>query len=193
MTFANPSPMGLRSPLLTPLARNWGLIALRGVLAILFGVICIAWPGMALVTLIWLFAAFAIVDGVFSVAAGITGGTMMPRWWLIVVGLAGVVAGLIAAFNPGATTLVLLVFIGAWLVVRGVFEIMGAIAIRREIDNEWMLILGGALSVLFGLYVIIFPGGGALAILLAIGIYAIIAGVMMVGFALRLRRHHVRG
>lgn len=193
MTFANPSPVGLRSPLLAPLARNWGLVALRGVLAILFGIVCIVWPGMALTTLIWLFAIYAIVDGIFSVGAGITGGSMMPRWWLIVVGLAGIVAGLIAAFNPGATALVLLTFIGAWLVVRGIFEIIGAIAVRREIDNEWMLILGGALSVLFGLYVIIFPGGGALAILLAIGIFSIIGGVMMVGFALRLRRHYVGG
>jgi uncharacterized membrane protein HdeD (DUF308 family) len=193
MTFANPSSTGLRSPLLAPLARNWGLIALRGVLAVLFGIICIVWPGMALTTLIWLFAIYAVVDGIFSVGAGITGGSMMPRWWLIVVGLAGIVVGLIAAFNPGATALVLLTFIGAWCIVRGVFEIIGAIAVRREIDNEWTLILSGALSVLFGLYVFIFPGAGALAILTVIGIFAIIAGVMMVGFALRLRRHHVGG
>jgi uncharacterized membrane protein HdeD (DUF308 family) len=191
MAFAN-STTGPRSPLLTPLARNWGLIALRGVLAILFGIVCIAWPGVALTTFIWLFAVFALVDGVFSIGAAITGGSMMPRWWLAVVGIAGIAAGLIAAFNPGATALVLLTFIGAWSIVRGIFEIAGAIAVRKEIDNEWMLILGGAISVLFGLYVLIFPGEGALAILVVIGIWSIIAGVMMIGFAFRLRRHSVR-
>ena len=117
---------------------------------------------------------------------------MMPRWWLIVVGIAGVAAGIIAAVYPEVTALLLVTFIGVWSIVRGVFEIAGAIAIRREIDNEWMLILLGALSVLFGLYVVIFPGAGALAIVWVIGIYAIVGGIMMVGFALRLRRHHQR-
>lgn len=190
MTYAEPGPMGLRSPLLAPLARNWGLILLRGVIAILFGVAAVAWPGITLVSLIWLFAAFAFADGVFSFIAGVTGGAMMPRWWLIVVGIAGVAAAIIAAVYPEVTAILLVTFIGVWSIVRGVFEIAGAIAVRREIDNEWMLILLGALSVLFGLYVVIFPGAGALAIVWVIGVYAVVGGIMMVGFALRLRRHH---
>lgn len=190
MTYANPSPMGLRSPLLAPLARNWDILFFRGLLAILFGAAAVAWPTLALATLVWLFGIFAFADGVFSLIAGIRGGdSRMPRWWLIVVGLAGIAAGILAVSWTGMTALLLITFIGVWAIVHGVFEVAGAIALRREIDNEWMLILHGALSVLFGLYIVIFPGAGALAVVWVIGIYAILAGIMMLGLALRLRRH----
>jgi uncharacterized membrane protein HdeD (DUF308 family) len=112
----------------------------------------------------------------------------MPRWWLIAVGVAGIGAALLAVFMPEMTAMLLVTFIGLWALVKGLFEIVGAIAVRKEIDSEWMLIFGGALSVLFGLAAVIAPGAGALALLWLIGIYAILSGAMLIAFALRLRK-----
>lgn len=189
MTQADIGQIGLRSPLLRRMAENWWLFLVRGIVAILFGVAAIALPGITLGTLVIFFGAYAIVDGVMSIAAAIRGDSRMPRWWLVVVGLSGIAAGLLAIVWPAITALLLLTFIGAWAVVRGLFEIIGAIALRREIDNEWMLIFGGLLSVLFGIFVLVAPGAGALALIWVIGIIAILIGVTLVGFAFRLRRH----
>jgi uncharacterized membrane protein HdeD (DUF308 family) len=189
MTNAEPSPFGTTSPLLKPLADNWWLILLRGLLAIVFGLIALIFPGIALLSFVWIFGVFAFVDGIFSIGAAITGGTMAPRWWLIIVGLAGIAVGILAVAWPDRTALILLIFIGAWAVVRGLFEIVGALSVRRHMENEWMLIAAGALSVLFGAVVLIAPGAGALALLWLIGAYAIVFGLMMVGFAFRLRTH----
>lgn len=185
---ANPPPL-LRGALLRPLARNWWLILLRGLAAILFGILAFAWPSLTVLTFVVLFAVYAIVDGMMSLAAAARGDSRMPRWWLIIVGIAGLVAGAVAIFSPDVTALLLITFIGWWSIVRGAFEIAGAIALRREIDNEWMLIVAGALSILFGAIVVIFPGTGALALVWLIGSYAIVAGVMLVGLSLRLRNH----
>ena len=189
MTNAEPSPLGMMSPLLRPLAQNWWLILLRGVLAIVFGIIALVLPGVALISFIWIFGVFAFVDGIFSIGAAITGGTMAPRWWLAIVGLAGIAVGVLAVAWPDVTALVLLTFIGVWAIVRGLFEIVGALSIRQHIENEWMLVAAGALSVLFGAVVLIAPGAGALALLWLIGAYAVVAGLMLVGFAFRLRAH----
>jgi uncharacterized membrane protein HdeD (DUF308 family) len=119
-------------------------------------------------------------------------------WWLlllrgiaavVVVGLLGIAAGIVTFAWPGITAIMLVLFIGAWAVVHGIFEIIGAIQLRREIDNEWMLILGGALSVLFGLIVLIAPGAGALGLIWAIGSYSIVFGILFIALALRLRKH----
>lgn len=181
--------MGFRGVLLGAMAENWWLILLRGIAAIVFGVLALIGPVVALVTLVILFAIYALVDGVIALVAAIRGGTMMPRWWLALVGVAGVFAGLYAIVFPGVAALVLILIIGWWSVVKGVFEIAGAISLRKEIDNEWMLILAGALSVLFGLAVVIFPGAGALALVWVIAVYAILFGFMLVGLAFRLKAH----
>ena len=148
-----------------------------------------AWPGVTLVTLVVLYGAFALADGVLAVAAAITGGSAAPRWWLAIVGLAGIAAGLLTFLWPGVTALVLLVFIAIWAIVTGVLQIVGAIQLRKEIDNEWLLIVGGVLSVLFGLAVLVRPGAGALALIFVIGAFAIAYGIILVAFAFRLRRH----
>jgi len=192
MASIGQEPIGLRSVLASALAENWWLILLRGIAAILFGVLALIWPGVTIVTLVILFAAYALVDGVFALVAAIRGGTMFPRWWLALVGIAGVVAGLYSFFFPGAAALVLILLIGWWSIVKGVFEIVGAISLRKEIDNELMLIFAGALSVAFGIVVILFPGAGALALVWIIAIYAIIFGFAFVGLAFRLKRHRDR-
>jgi uncharacterized membrane protein HdeD (DUF308 family) len=189
MTDTDRGAFGLGSVLMKPLAENWWLILLRGVFAILFGITALVFPGITLVAFVWVFGAFALVDGLFSIAAAIRGGTMTPRWWLAIVGIAGIAAGILAAVWPGMTALLLLTFIGAWSIVRGLFEIVGAFRLRRHIDNEWMLIGAGALSVLFGILVLVAPGAGALALLWLIGVYAILSGLMLVGLAFRLRSH----
>jgi uncharacterized membrane protein HdeD (DUF308 family) len=189
MTTEAIRPPGRPGVLLHALAKNWWLILLRGICAILFGVLAFAWPGVTLVTLVVLYGAFALADGVLAVAAAITGGAAAPRWWLAIMGLAGIAAGLLTFLWPGVTALVLLVFIAIWAIVTGVLQIVGAIQLRKEIDNEWLLIAGGALSVLFGLAVLVRPGAGALALIFVIGAFAIAYGIILVAFAFRLRRH----
>src|SRR3712207_6222285 len=130
-------------PMLHALARNWWLILLRGIGAVLFGVLAFVWPGVTLVTLMLLYGTYALVDGVLAIAAAIMGGSPAPRWWLAIVGLLGILAGLITLFMPGVTALLLLFFIAFWAIAIGVMQVIGAIRLRKEIDNEWMLIAGG--------------------------------------------------
>jgi len=171
------------------LAKNWWLLLLRGIAAIIFGVLAFAWPGVTLLTLILFYGAFALVDGVLAIIAAITGGAPGPRWWLVIVGLLGIAAGLLTFLMPGLSALVLLFFIAGWAIATGVFQIIGAIQLRKEIDNEWLLILGGIISVLFGIGVMLAPGAGALALIWVIGTYAMIIGVLFVALAFRLKKH----
>jgi uncharacterized membrane protein HdeD (DUF308 family) len=177
-------------PVLDTLARNWWVLLLRGIAAIVFGVLAFIWPGLTLVTLVLLYGAFALVDGVLALISAFTGGARpAPSWWLVVVGLLGIGAGIVTFLWPGLTAVLLVLFIGAWAIVRGIFEIVGAVKLRKEIDNEWMLILGGVLSVLFGLFVFIAPGAGALALIWVIAAWSIVLGALFVGLALKVRRH----
>ncbi|MCA3555599.1 HdeD family acid-resistance protein [Aestuariivirga sp.] len=189
MTNANTHSLGSGAILLHNLARHWWALALRGVAAIVFGVLAFAWPGITILSLVMLYGAYALVDGVFSVFAAISGGTPAPRWWLAVVGVLGILAGIIAFANPVLVGFYLLWFIGAWAIVSGVMEIIGAIRLRKEIDNEWWLILHGAISVLFGIFLFAEPLTSALALIWVIGAYAIAAGGMMIALAFRLKGH----
>jgi uncharacterized membrane protein HdeD (DUF308 family) len=172
------------------LAKGWWLMLLRGIAAIVFGVLAFAWPGVTLFTLVILYGAYALVDGIFSLIAAFSAGAKpAPTWWLVLVGLCGIAAGAVTFLWPGVTALVLVMFIGIWAVVHGVFEIIGAIRLRKEIDNEWMLILAGALSVVFGLFVLAMPGAGALGLIWVIGTYSIAFGVLLVVLSFRLKKH----
>lgn len=177
-------------PLLHALAKCWWLLLLRGIAAIVFGVLAFIWPGLTLVTLVLLYGAFALIDGVLSLVAAFTGSPKpVPTWWLIVVGLLGIAAGIVTFLWPGITAILLVMFIGAWALVHGIFEIIGAIQLRKEIDNEWMLILGGMLSVAFGAIVLIAPGVGAVGLVWAIAAYSVVFGILFVFLSLRLRKH----
>jgi uncharacterized membrane protein HdeD (DUF308 family) len=188
MTYAVNPPL-VPHLMLHALAKNWWLILLRGIAAIVFGVLTFAWPGITLLTLVLFYGAFALVDGVLAIAAAVMGGAPAPRWWLAIIGLLGIAVGVLTFAWPGVTALVLLLFIAGWAIAIGVFQIIGAIRLRKEIENEWLLILGGVLSVLFGLVLIAQPGVGALALLYVIGFYAILYGILLVMFSLRLRAH----
>ena len=184
---AMPAPAG--GILLHALARNWWLILLRGVCAVIFGVLTFVWPGVTLLTLVLLYGAYALIDGAIAIWAAIVGGEPAPRWWLLIVGLLGIAAGLVTLLMPGVTALVLLFFIAFWAILTGVMQIVGAIRLRKEIDNEWMLAASGVLSVLFGVILIVQPGAGALGLIFVIGAYAVIYGAILIGLALRLRNH----
>lgn len=179
----------LMRPMLDDLARNWWLVLLRGICAIIFGVLTLMWPGLSLLTLVVLYGVFALFDGGLAIGAAIMGGAPAPRWWLALVGVLGIAAGVITLLWPGVTGLVLLYFIAGWAIAAGVFEIVGAIRLRKEIEGEWWLIATGVLSVLFGLLILIFPGAGALGIAFAIGWFAIVYGGLLIGLSLRLKKH----
>jgi uncharacterized membrane protein HdeD (DUF308 family) len=177
-------------PMLRVLGRNWWLLLLRGIFAILFGIMAFAWPGLTLVTLVILFGIYSLLDGLLSLGAAAAGKRESgPLWWLIIGGLVSLAAAAACFFYPQITALVLVIFIGAWALVRGLFEIAGAMYLRKEIDNEWLLIAAGLLSVIFGIAILMAPGAGALALVWLIGAYALLFGGTLVWLALRLRKH----
>ena len=170
-------------------AGHWWALALRGAIAILFGLAALLRPDIALEALILLFGAYALVDGVFAIV-GIFGGTRggTPRWLLLIEGIAGILAGIIAFVLPGLTALVLLYLISAWAIVTGIFEIATAIRLRQEIRGEWALIIGGALSVLFGMILIVVsPFAAILSLTWLIGVYAVAFGILMLITAFQVR------
>jgi uncharacterized membrane protein HdeD (DUF308 family) len=167
---------------------HWWALAIRGAIAILFGLAALLRPDIALAALILLFGAYALVDGVFAIV-GVFGGTRSgtPRWLLLLEGVVGILAGIIAFVNPGLTAIALLYLVAAWAVVTGIAEIATAIRLRQEMTGEWALILGGILSVIFGLLLAVLPGVGILSLIWLIGIYAIVFGVLMLIAAFRVR------
>jgi uncharacterized membrane protein HdeD (DUF308 family) len=174
---------------------HWWALALRGAIAILFGLAAFLRPDIALEALILLFGAYALVDGVFSIV-GVFGGTRggTPRWLLFVEGVVSILAGLIAFVFPGLTAVALLYLIAAWAVITGVLEIATAIRLRQEIQGEWALILGGIASVLFGLILAVLPAVGILSLIWLIGAYAVAFGILLLITALRVRgRDNQRG
>jgi uncharacterized membrane protein HdeD (DUF308 family) len=177
--------------LVDELARHWWAIALRGLVAVLFGVLAFAWPGMTLAVLVLLFGAYALVDGILAIWVALRGGTD-HRLFIGLEGVVGVLAGLATFVYPGLTALVLLYIIAFWAVVTGVLEVVAAVRLRRVITNEWGLIIGGVLSVIFGIVLIVSPGAGALAVVFVIGAYAVLFGVTLLMLSWRLRGHAQR-
>jgi uncharacterized membrane protein HdeD (DUF308 family) len=168
---------------------HWWALAIRGGIAIIFGLAALLRPDIALEALILLFGAYALVDGVFAIV-GVFGGTRggTPRWLLLIEGIAGILAGIIAFVLPGLTAVVLLYLIAAWAVVTGIFEIATAIRLRQEIRGEWALIIGGALSILFGVILaVIGPVAGLLSLIWLIGVYAVAFGILMLITAFQVR------
>ena len=186
---------GRRSPFLglalRELAENWWLLLLRGIAAIAFGLLAFLWPDLTLLTLVFMWGIYAIADGILALWAAISskGGEIAPRWWLAVVGIAGILAGALAFVWPGMTALILLMFIASWAIVIGVLQIWGAIRLRKEIEGEWLLGLSGVLSVAFGVIMFAQPGAGALAVVWLIGWFAILAGCVYIGLAFQLKKH----
>jgi len=171
------------------LSRNWWVLVLRGILGIVFGLIAYAMPGVTLGVLVLLFGAYALIDGVFAIVAAVKGKTEGLPWWaLLVEGLLGVVAGLVTFAMPGITLIVLLYLVAGWAVVSGVFEILAAIRLRKEIEGEWALVVGGVVSILLGVILVVAPRLGLLAVAWSVGTYAILFGILLLSLGFRLKK-----
>jgi uncharacterized membrane protein HdeD (DUF308 family) len=179
--------------MLARLARHWWMFVLRGVAAILFGVAAFIWPGLTIATLIILFGAYALVDGIFLTIAAISGWSHMEDPWLILLeGLIGIGIGAVTFHSPAITGLGLLIYIAAWSLATGVLEIAAAMRLRKELTGEIWLLLSGIISILFAIVLMWFPMAGALGLAWVIGAYAIGFGVMLIALGLRLNRFHRR-
>jgi uncharacterized membrane protein HdeD (DUF308 family) len=173
------------------LARNWWVLVVRGVLAVVFGILAFVLPGATVAALVILFGAFMLVDGLFALVSAWRRADRRTSWWPFVLeGLSGIAIGVITFMWPGVTAFALLYLIAAWAFVTGVFEIVAAIRLRKEIRGELVLALIGLASIIFAVLVILFPGEGAVAIVWAIGAYAVVFGILLIVLGLRLRRLH---
>jgi uncharacterized membrane protein HdeD (DUF308 family) len=175
--------------MLATLARNWWAVVLRGVCAILFGLAAFAWPGITLAVLILLWGAYALADGVLAVIwSFMSRGRDSFPWGVFLAGLAAIVAGAFAFLRPGLTAVALLYLIAAWAIVRGIFEIIAAVHLRKEIEHEWLLGLSGLASIVLGVLLLAWPGLGVLAVLWWIGAFAILFGVLTIALGFRLKK-----
>jgi uncharacterized membrane protein HdeD (DUF308 family) len=171
------------------LARNWWLLALRGLAGVLFGILAFIWPGVTLVALVFLFGAFALVNGILSLVLAWNAPRGFPRFGsLILGGILGIAAGIITFILPGITALGLLIMIAAWAIATGILEIVAAIKLRKVIPNEWLWVLAGILSLIFGVLLLLQPAAGALVLVWWIGAYALVFGIVLMILAFRLRR-----
>lgn len=174
--------------MLNTLRRNWWALALRGVIAILFGIMAFIWPDITLGALVLLFGAYVLLDGIFAIIAAFRDREENAQWWLLLIeGLAGIAAGIVTFIWPGITAVVLLYLIAAWAIITGILEIIAAIRLREELSGELLLVLSGVLSIIFGFLLIIQPGAGALALVWLVAAYAIIFGIVLIALSLRLR------
>ena len=172
------------------IARNWWMWLVRGIAAVIFGVLAYIWPGATWVAVAILFGAYAFVDGIFALAAMLQAAEHKQRWWpFLLEGIVGLAIAAITFYDIRITLLALYWTIAAWALLTGIFELVAAVQLRKEIQNEIWLIVAGVLSIVFGLLMLWFPAAGALAIIWLIAAYAIVFGFVMIGFSLRLRRH----
>lgn len=175
-------------PLAERFSRHWWLLLLRGLAAIIFGVLTWMQPGISLATLVLLFGVFAIADGILNIWTAAAGRSQdSHRWLLLLAGLVGILVGFLTFAAPGITALVLLVYIAVWAIVTGVLQVIAAVRLRKEVEGEWVYILGGVVSILFGALLLARPGTGALAVLWVIAFYAVFYGILMIIVAFKAR------
>ncbi len=175
-------------------ATNWWALVLRGVLGVVLGLLSFAWPGVTLVVLAFLFAGYALVDGVVSIIGAVRAMERHERWVALVLeGIVGIGAAAVTIFWPPITVLALVYIIAAWSIITGSLEIAAAVRLRRVISGEWLLVLGGIASLLFGFLVILAPIAGALVLALWVGAYWLIFGVLLISFGIRMRSWEKHG
>lgn len=174
--------------MLQVLARNWWLIVLRGVLAILFGVLAFLWPELTAEGLVIILGAYLLVDGAFEIVSAVRRRREERRWgFLLSDGILGILLGIVALVWPEATAVALLYLIAIWAIVTGVLELFAAIELRRAITGEWLLGLVGIVSILLGVILFASPEAGIMGVVWAIGLYALLIGLLLVGLGWRLR------
>lgn len=175
--------------MLQGMARNWWMLIVRGIAAVLFGIVVFVSPNIALTALVLLWGAYTLVDGIAAFMVGVQGRQGNNHWWITVLeGLVGVITGILTFLWPNITALLLLYIIAGWAIITGILKIMSAIQLRREIRGEFWLGLGGAVSLLFGVLLVVSPEAGILSLLWLLAIYSIMFGVALVLLGLRMRR-----
>jgi len=168
------------------LKKAWRNVLFTGILSILFGVVTLLWPGVTLTSLIWIFAIAVIAQGISVIHGSWVARGVDRNWWVILLlGIVYVVAGIICFANPGLTAVYLVILMGVSWLITGVLEIYAAISLRKQIANEGWLALSGVISIMAGLYVVLRPGAGALALLWLIGAFSIAFGIMLIMLALK--------
>jgi len=167
------------------------LLMARGLIGVTAGVLTFLWPGLTIAALVILFGLYALIDGITNVFIGVKTqpATNKRSWITIIQGIVGITAGVLTFVWPGITALALLLLVGAWAMVTGVFQIVAAIKLRKEIRGEWLLAMSGVLSIVFGVLLFISPGLGAIGIAWALAAYAIASGAVLVALGVRLRTH----
>jgi uncharacterized membrane protein HdeD (DUF308 family) len=177
------------------LATNWWALVIRGVLGILLGVVTFAWPGITLTALVFLFGAYALIDGIMAIVGAVRAMERHDRWGVLVLeGIVGIAAAAVTVLWPAITALSLVFVIAAWALVTGFLELVAAVRLRKHVRHEWLLVLGGVASVAFGVLIAMAPLAGALVIALWFGAYAFVFGVVLVGLGFKLRswQHHMQ-
>ncbi len=170
------------------LKRHWWVPVIRGIAAIVFGIIAFAYPGLTVATLVLFFGAWVLIDGIFRVVGAIGHRASDPDWgWHIVIGIVGIIVGLLTFHAPQITALALVIYIAAWALMIGASEIALAVKLRREIKGEWFLILMGLASIVFAVLLLWNPIAGAAAVIWLIAWYAVVLGVLAIFFGFRLR------
>jgi uncharacterized membrane protein HdeD (DUF308 family) len=171
------------------LTSNWGALALRGVLGILLGLVALTRPGVTLAAIILLVGAYMFVDGVVAIMASLRGMRTGDRWgWMLVEGIISIVAGIIVFRTPATAAIVLVWLVAFWAIMHGAAQIGAGIRLRKMIENEWLLILAGVLSLALGILILMQPGLGVLLLVTWIGVYALFAGIVTLMLAFRVRR-----
>src|SRR5580700_10177433 len=180
----------LPSLAINALARNWWMFLIRGLVAILFGILAFLWPGATIVAIGILFGAYAFVDGIFAIVAAVRAAETHQRWWpFLIEGIVGLLIAAITFYDVRITLFAIYFTIAAWAFLTGILEIVAAVHLRKHISNEIWLIVAGIASIAFGVLMVRFPLAGMLAIIWLIAAYAIIFGFTMIALALRLRAH----
>jgi len=173
--------------MLYDLSRHWWLLVLNGVFAVLFGIAAFVWPGITFAALVLLFGAYTFVFGLLMVGFGLMAAGEAEDWWaLLLAGILGIVIGVFAFAQPAAMALALVYVIGMWAMVTGLLELVAAIKLRKIINDEWLMALGGVISIIFGVLVLAQPAAGAMAIVYLFGVYAVLLGITQVVLGIRL-------
>jgi uncharacterized membrane protein HdeD (DUF308 family) len=174
--------------MIATLRQNWWTLALRGVIAIIFGICAFLWPLATALAFVILLAAFAFVEGVFALIGSVSWGlTGSQRLLLVVLGLLGLGVGVTAVMYPGITAVVIVALVAWWAILSGAIQFVVAIEMRKVIENDWLLVLGALLSILFGVLLLWRPWAGVLTLSWLFGIYALLYGIMMLGLAFRVK------
>lgn len=170
------------------MGRTGWLLIIYGVISILFGLSALIWPGSTVIALAWAFGVMALAEGIASLFALFQKHGGMSRGWLALYALASIVFGLLAIWHPLAVVNVLLIFLAAWLVVAGIYRILFAIRVRKEIEGEWLIALSGLLAIALGVLFVAYPVAGLLTVAIWIGAAALVYGVLQLVAGIRLRR-----